>query len=91
MLAFGDTEIEIRVCALVDTIRRICRADGQDSRRTLSALSLADFLDGHHFYFKASIGKVLRKDENGEAGMRNKLGGMELAVSIDKMFAMQNC
>ena len=49
VLAVCDTEVVVRICALLHAVGRSGGSDGHDRGRALRPLSLADFLDGHHF------------------------------------------
>lgn len=51
VLAVCDTEVVVRICALLDAVGRSGGSNGHDRGRALSPLSLADFLDGHHFLY----------------------------------------
>ena len=52
MLIFGDSEVEVRVGALVDGMRRVGGSDGHDRCRTVGPLCLADGLDAGHSKWK---------------------------------------
>ena len=67
MFAIGDAEVVIRVSALIDAVGWCRRPDRHDGGGTLSALSLANFLYGHHFFF---FDEKLRKTKLGQKTYR---------------------
>ena len=50
VLAIGNTEVVIRIRALINAVRRGRRSDRHDRSRSLGPLCPSNFLDGHHFW-----------------------------------------